>query len=170
VFLFKYVAEWFTEVDIFSCKTLSYHRHVTSCFRQQKVGVFWLIARYNDKKSGYGSTTYPDDRPEQQGKYRDNVLIADVAKDSRNLFKLRLSKLQDRINYAVVQAEKAAETAALKADVADARFHQHSVTSSVLELLFYCIISEHNHINVIIYSYNSALLNNIWIRHAGKAR
>jgi len=82
---------------------------------------FLTIVRYNDKKSGYGSTSYPDGRPEQQGKYRDNVLIADIKKDSRKLFSLRLSRLKDRTNYAVVTAQKAAETAAFKADVAAAR-------------------------------------------------
>jgi len=89
---------------------------------------FLTTVRYNDKRSGYGSTSYPDDRPDQLGKYKDNELIADVKKDSRRVFMLRLSKLKDRANYALVQAQKAAETAAFKADVAAARFHQHSVT------------------------------------------
>ena len=84
----------------------------------------WTIVRYNDKKCGYGLTTYPEGRLEQQGKYKDNVLIADANKDSRRLFTLRLSKIKDRANCALILAQKAAETAALKADVAAARFYQ----------------------------------------------
>jgi len=87
-----------------------------------KIARFGMIVRYNDKKCGYGTTVYPDSQLEQQGKYRDNVLIADTKKDSRRLFMLRLSKLKDRTNYAVVTAHKAAETAAFKADIAAARF------------------------------------------------
>ena len=89
-----------------------------------------MTARYNDKRSGYGSTNYADGRPEQRGKYRDNLLVADVSNDSRRLhLLLRLSKLKDRVNYAVVHAQKAAETAALKADVADARFRFSELTN-----------------------------------------
>jgi len=64
-----------------------------------------------------------------QGKYKDNVLVVDVKNESRRLFKMRLSKLRDRANCALVQAQKAAETAAFKADVAAARFHNGFVTS-----------------------------------------
>jgi len=38
------------------------------------------------------------------------------------LLMLRLSKMKDRANYALALAQKAAEAAALKADVAAARF------------------------------------------------
>ena len=85
----------------------------------------WTIVRYNDKRTGYGTTTYPEGRPEEQGKYKDNVLTVDLKKDSRKLFMLRTSKVKDRVNYALALAQKAAETAALKADVAAARFCQH---------------------------------------------
>ena len=53
--------------------------------------------------------------------------MADVKKDARRLFKLRLWKLKDRTNYALVHAQKAAETAAFKADIAAARSDQRSV-------------------------------------------
>ena len=48
--------------------------------------------------------------------------MADVSRDSRRrLLTLRTWKLKDRANYAVVHAQKAAETAAFKADIAAAR-------------------------------------------------
>jgi len=84
-------------------------------------GCLWTTVRYNDKRSGFGSTSYSDGRPEEQGRYKNNVLVEEIKKDAP-LFAMRFGKLQDFTNYAVAEAEKAAETAALKADVASARF------------------------------------------------
>jgi len=49
------------------------------------------------------------------------VLVADVKRDARRLLVLRSWKLKDRASYALVHAQKAAEAAAFKADVAAAR-------------------------------------------------
>lgn len=73
---------------------------------------------YNNKKYGYGCTTFKDGQIEE-GKYKNNVLISSGKKSK--LFLLRSSKLRERVDNAVAAAQRAAQIAHQKADIAISR-------------------------------------------------
>lgn len=73
---------------------------------------------YNNKKFGYGVTTFKDGTKEE-GKYKNNVLISSGKKTK--LFLIRSSKLKERVENAVVAAQRAAQIALQKADIAISR-------------------------------------------------
>ena len=73
---------------------------------------------YNNKKYGYGVTTFKDGSKEE-GKYKNNVLISSGKKSK--LFLIRSSKLRDRVDNAVAAAQRAAQIAHQKADIAISR-------------------------------------------------
>ena len=93
---------------------------------QRSDGLAYIGEWYNDKKHGYGTTTFGDGGREE-GKYKDNELVASVSgKTSRaggggGLFALRKSKIRNQVDAAVSAAHRAAEAAAQKADIAMAR-------------------------------------------------
>lgn len=74
---------------------------------------------YNNKKNGYGVTSFRDGTKEE-GKYRNNVLVADKRKTTR-LFMIRSSKVREKVEIALNNANKAANTAQQKAEIAMAR-------------------------------------------------
>lgn len=73
---------------------------------------------YNNKKYGYGVTTFKDGTKEE-GKYKNNVLISSGKKNK--LFLIRTSKLRERVDNAVLSAQRSAQIALQKADVAITR-------------------------------------------------
>jgi junctophilin len=73
---------------------------------------------YNNKKFGYGVTTFKDGMQEE-GKYKNNVLISSGKKSK--LFLIRSSKLRERVDNAVTAAQRAAQIALQKADIAISR-------------------------------------------------
>ena len=73
---------------------------------------------YNNKKFGYGVTTFKDGTREE-GKYKNNVLISSGKKSK--LFLIRSSKLKERVENAVSAAQRAAQIALQKADIAISR-------------------------------------------------
>lgn len=73
---------------------------------------------YNNKKYGYGVTTFKDGTREE-GKYKNNLLISSGKKNK--LFLIRTSKLRERVDNAVVSAQRAAQIALQKADIAITR-------------------------------------------------
>ena len=73
---------------------------------------------YNNKKFGYGITTFKDGGVEE-GKYKNNVLISSGKKSK--LFLIRSSKLKERVDNAVMAAQRAAQIALQKADIAISR-------------------------------------------------
>lgn len=73
---------------------------------------------YQNKKNGYGVTTFPDGTTEE-GKYKNNLLI--VSSKKRIAFVLRPTKLKERIDSAVNAAKTAQQTAMKKADIAISR-------------------------------------------------
>ena len=73
---------------------------------------------YNNKKFGYGVTTFRDGAREE-GKYKNNVLISSGKKSK--LFLIRSSKLRERVDNAVSAAQRAAQIALQKADIAISR-------------------------------------------------
>ena len=73
---------------------------------------------YNNKKYGYGVTTFKDGTKEE-GKYKNNVLISSGKKNK--LFLIRSSKLRERVDNAVTAAQRAAQIALQKADIAISR-------------------------------------------------
>jgi junctophilin len=73
---------------------------------------------YNNKKYGYGVTTFKDGTREE-GKYKNNVLISSGKK--HKLFLIRTSKLRERVDNAVLSAQRAAQIALQKADIAITR-------------------------------------------------
>lgn len=70
---------------------------------------------FNNKKYGYGVTTFKDGTREE-GKYKNNVLISSGKK--HKLFLIRTSKLKERVENAVVSAQRGAQIALQKADIA----------------------------------------------------
>ncbi|KRZ72008.1 Junctophilin-3 [Trichinella papuae] len=73
---------------------------------------------YNNKKFGYGVTTFKDGTKEE-GKYKNNILLTSQRK--KHLLFVRSSKLRERIDSAVAAANRAAQIAVQKADIALAR-------------------------------------------------
>lgn len=73
---------------------------------------------YNNKKHGYGVTTHKDGTKEE-GKWKNNVLIASGKKSK--IFLIRSSKLRERVENAVTAAQRAAQIALQKADIANSR-------------------------------------------------
>ncbi|XP_052823346.1 junctophilin-1 [Octopus bimaculoides] len=73
---------------------------------------------YNNKKYGYGVTTFKDGAREE-GKYKNNILISSGKKNK--LFLIRTSKLRERVDNALVSAQRAAQIALQKADIAITR-------------------------------------------------
>ncbi|XP_033755392.1 junctophilin-1-like [Pecten maximus] len=73
---------------------------------------------YNNKKYGYGVTTFKDGAREE-GKYKNNVLISSGKKNK--LFLIRTSKLRERVDNAVLSAQRWAQISLQKADLAISR-------------------------------------------------
>uniref|UniRef100_A0A3Q4GMN8 Junctophilin 3b n=1 Tax=Neolamprologus brichardi TaxID=32507 RepID=A0A3Q4GMN8_NEOBR len=73
----------------------------------------WL----SNKRHGYGCTTFPDGTKEE-GKYKQNVLVSGKRK---NLIPLRASKIREKVDRAVEGAQKAADIARQKAEIALSR-------------------------------------------------
>lgn len=73
---------------------------------------------FNNKKYGNGVTTFKDGTREE-GKYKNNVLISSGKKNK--LFLIRTSKLRERVDNAVLSAQRAAQVALQKADIAITR-------------------------------------------------
>lgn len=73
---------------------------------------------YNNKKYGYGVTTFKDGSREE-GKYKNNVLVTSGKK--KHLFLLRSAKFRERIEQAVNAAIRASQIALQKADIAISR-------------------------------------------------
>ncbi|XP_059138498.1 LOW QUALITY PROTEIN: junctophilin-3-like [Physella acuta] len=73
---------------------------------------------YNNRKYGYGVTTFKDGAREE-GKYKNNVLISSGKKNK--LFLIRTSKLRERVDNAVLSAQRAGQIALQKADIAITR-------------------------------------------------
>ncbi|XP_062856377.1 junctophilin-3 [Trichomycterus rosablanca] len=73
----------------------------------------WL----GNKRHGYGCTTFPDGTKEE-GKYKQNTLVSGKRK---NLIPLRASKIREKVDRAVEGAEKAADIAKQKAEIALSR-------------------------------------------------
>lgn len=71
-----------------------------------------------NKKHGYGATTFRDGGREE-GKYKNNVLVSSGRRSK--LFILRANKLKDRVENAVAAANRAAQIAHQKADIAMSR-------------------------------------------------
>ncbi|KAG8234040.1 hypothetical protein J437_LFUL014126, partial [Ladona fulva] len=73
---------------------------------------------FNNKKYGYGATTFKDGTKEE-GKYKNNVLITSQKK--KHLFLIRSAKFRERIDSAVIAAQRASKIALQKADIAISR-------------------------------------------------
>nr|XP_043891347.1 junctophilin-3 isoform X2 [Solea senegalensis] len=73
----------------------------------------WL----SNKRHGYGCTTFPDGTKEE-GKYKQNILVSGKRK---NLIPLRASKIREKVDRAVEGAQKAADTARQKSEIAMSR-------------------------------------------------
>lgn len=71
-----------------------------------------------NKKHGYGATTFRDGSREE-GKYKNNVMVTSGRRSK--LFILRANKLKDRVENAVAAANRAAQIAHQKADIAVSR-------------------------------------------------
>ncbi|KAK0425569.1 hypothetical protein QR680_009264 [Steinernema hermaphroditum] len=74
-----------------------------------------------NKKNGYGVTYFKDGTLEE-GKYRDNILVLS-AKKKGILFVRPSAKIRERVEAAVIAAERAAGIAQAKADIAASRTH-----------------------------------------------
>lgn len=74
----------------------------------------WL----SNKRHGYGCTTFPDGTKEE-GKYKQNILVSGKRK---NLIPLRASKIREKVDRAVEGAQKAADIARQKAEIALSRY------------------------------------------------
>ncbi|CAH0557466.1 unnamed protein product [Brassicogethes aeneus] len=72
---------------------------------------------YANKKYGYGVTTFTNGEKEE-GKYKNNVLITSQKK---KLFLMRSAKFRERIDAAVMAAQRASKIALQKADIAITR-------------------------------------------------
>lgn len=73
---------------------------------------------HNNKKHGYGVTTFRDGTKEE-GKYKYNVLITSQKK--KHLFLIRSAKFRERIEAAVSSSQRASKYALQKADIAVSR-------------------------------------------------
>lgn len=73
---------------------------------------------FNNKKYGYGVTIFKDGTREE-GKYKNNVLLTPGKKSK--IFIIRTSKVRERIDNAVAAAQRAAQIALQKADIANSR-------------------------------------------------
>lgn len=73
---------------------------------------------HNNKKHGYGVTTFRDGTKEE-GKYKCNVLITSQKK--KHLFLIRSAKFRERIEAAVSSSQRASKYALQKADIAISR-------------------------------------------------
>lgn len=73
---------------------------------------------HNNKKHGYGVTTFRDGVKEE-GKYKCNVLITSQKK--KHLFLIRSAKFRERIEAAVSSSQRASKYALQKADIAVSR-------------------------------------------------
>uniref|UniRef100_A0A673L1S2 Junctophilin n=1 Tax=Sinocyclocheilus rhinocerous TaxID=307959 RepID=A0A673L1S2_9TELE len=73
----------------------------------------WL----GNKRHGYGCTTFHDGTKEE-GKYKQNVLVSGKRK---NLIPLRASKIREKVDRAVEAADKAADIAKQKSEIALSR-------------------------------------------------
>lgn len=73
----------------------------------------WL----SNKRHGYGCTTFPDGTKEE-GKYKQNILVSGKRK---NLIPLRASKIREKVDRAMEAAEKAADVAKQKVEIAQSR-------------------------------------------------
>ncbi|KAM4553562.1 junctophilin-3 [Fundulus diaphanus] len=73
----------------------------------------WL----SNKRHGYGCTTFPDGTKEE-GKYKQNILVSGKRK---NLIPLRASKIREKVDRAVEGAQKAADIARQKSEIALSR-------------------------------------------------
>ncbi|XP_036342855.1 uncharacterized protein LOC118752117, partial [Rhagoletis pomonella] len=73
---------------------------------------------YNNKKHGYGVTTFRDGSFEE-GKYKNNILITSQKK--KHLFLARSRKFRDRITIAVNSAQRALKMAMQRSDIAISR-------------------------------------------------
>ncbi|KAJ8272214.1 hypothetical protein COCON_G00110730 [Conger conger] len=83
----------------------------------------------SNKRHGYGCTTFPDGTKEE-GKYKLNVLVSGKRK---NLIPLRASKIREKVDAAVEAAEKAANMAKQKAEIALSRMaHAQGKASAAL--------------------------------------
>lgn len=67
-------------------------------------------------KTGYGVTVFPDGAKEE-GKYKNNILM----EPNKKTLLLRASKLRERIDLAVAGAQKSAQIAIQKSDIANSR-------------------------------------------------
>ncbi|CAH1780099.1 unnamed protein product [Owenia fusiformis] len=73
---------------------------------------------FNNKKHGYGVTSFKDGTREE-GKYKNNVLISSGKKTK--LILIRSNKLRERVDSSVMAAQRAAQIAMQKADIAVSR-------------------------------------------------
>ncbi|XP_054631884.1 junctophilin-3 isoform X1 [Dunckerocampus dactyliophorus] len=73
----------------------------------------WL----SNKRHGYGCTAFPDGTKEE-GKYKQNILVSGKRK---NLIPLRASKIREKVDRAVEGAQKTADVARQKAEIALSR-------------------------------------------------
>ncbi|XP_061773459.1 junctophilin-3 [Nerophis ophidion] len=73
----------------------------------------WL----SNKRHGYGCTAFPDGTKEE-GKYKQNILVSGKRK---NLIPLRASKIREKVDRAVEGAQKTADIARQKAEIALSR-------------------------------------------------
>jgi len=73
---------------------------------------------YNNRKHGYGVTTFRDGTVEE-GKYKNNILITSQKK--KHLFLARSRKLRDRIAAALSSAQRALKMAMQRSDMAISR-------------------------------------------------
>lgn len=71
-----------------------------------------------NRRHGYGCTTFPDGTKEE-GKYKQNVLVSGKRK---NLIPLRSSRIREKVDRAVEAAEKGADVAKQKAEIALSRY------------------------------------------------
>ncbi|XP_029463893.1 junctophilin-3 [Rhinatrema bivittatum] len=71
----------------------------------------------NNKRHGYGCMTFPDGTKEE-GKYKQNILVSGKRK---NLIPLRASKIREKVDRSVEAAERAANIAKQKAEIAASR-------------------------------------------------
>ncbi|XP_061577137.1 junctophilin-3 [Cololabis saira] len=69
----------------------------------------WL----SNKRHGYGCTAFPDGTKEE-GKYKQNILVSGKRK---NLIPLRASKIREKVDRAVDEAQKAADIARQKSEI-----------------------------------------------------
>lgn len=82
----------------------------------------WL----GNKRHGYGCTAFPDGTKEE-GKYKQNILVSGKRK---NLIPLRASKIREKVDRAVEGAQKAADVARKKVEIACSRYDPAKLRNS----------------------------------------